>query len=163
MYLLYWLKILTTNTEDETKERHFIKLKKTKQAMKEIARLPLIRSNIDLKTEISGGIEKIESLGTLFNVQTTDNHVNIDDIQRQAVLVEAMFEIEMDAIYGGCFLPNGRLLLCDNSSPRCLIFMENGSLQQEVELPANPWDAFVESDGRILITIPGGQRIVVLQ
>ena len=74
-----------------------------------------------------------------------------------------MFEVEMYEIYGGCFLPNGRLLLCDNSSPRCLIFLENGSLEQEVELPGNPWDAFVESDGRILITIPGAQRIVILQ
>ena len=163
MYLLYWLKILTTTTEDETKEKHFIKMRKTKQAMKEIARLPLIRSNIDLKTEISDGIEKIDSLGTLFNVQTTFNHVNIDDIKLVEILVEAVFEVEMDAIYGGCFLPNGRLLLCDNSSPRCLIFLENGSLVQEVELPGNPWDAFVESDGRILITMPDAQRVVVLE
>ena len=41
--------------------------------------------------------------------------------------------------------------------------MENGSLVQEVKLPANPWDAFVESDGRILITMPFAQRVVVLQ
>ena len=60
-------------------------------------------------------------------------------------------------------MPNGQLLLCDNSSNRCLIFTENGTLAQEIEIPGNPWDAFIESDGRILITLPNDKNLVVLQ
>ena len=162
MYLAYWLEILTTNTEDQTKEGIIIKCLKTKEAMKEIICLPLIRTNFNVAVEIPSGIHKINSLGTLFNVETTENNVNLNDIKNSTIDELEEFETECARIYGGCFLPNGRLLLCDSSSPRCLIFMENGTLAQEIGIPGNPWDAFIESDGRILITLPADQKLVVL-
>lgn len=163
MYLSHWLEMLTTDADDQTKEDIIIKCLKTKEAIKEVKSLPLIRTNFSVAVEIPSGIDKINSLGTLFNVQTTENNINLNDIQNSTIDELAKFETGCETIYGGGFLPNGQLLLCDNSSPRCLIFMENGLLAQEIELPGKPWDAFIISDGPILITLPDDQKLVVLQ
>lgn len=85
MYLAHWLEILTTDTEDQTKEGIIIKCLKTKEAMKEITCLPLIRTNFKVAVEIPSGIDKINSLGTLFNVETTENNVNLNDIQNSTI------------------------------------------------------------------------------
>ena len=89
--------------------------------------MPLIRTNFNVEVEVPNGIDKINSLGTLFNVQTTENNVNLL-LQNSTIDELAKFDTGCKEIYGGGFLPNGRLLLCDNSSPRCLIFKENGLL-----------------------------------
>lgn len=40
---------------------------------------------------------------------------------------------------------------------------EDGSIVQEIPLAGAPWDAYIESDGRTLVTIPDEDTIVVLQ
>lgn len=163
MYLAHWLDVISTDARNQTKEELVTKCLNTKQVLKAVKSLPLIEIKLDISPEVSSGIEKLNSLGTLFSAKTTENNIDFNDIQLAAFVEIAEFNIPGSNITGGGFLSNGQLLLCDNSSEKCIVCGEDGSIIQEIPLPGAPWDAFFESDGRILITIPDENTIVVLE
>lgn len=163
MYIAHWFETVSTDTRNLTREELVMKCLKTNEVLKAVKSVPLIQMSIGLSAQMSNGKEKIESLGTLFCAKTTENNVNFNNIQHAEITEIAEFDIEHSRVFGGGFLPNGQLLLCDNSLKKCIVYGDDGSIVQEIPLPGAPWDAFFESDGRILITIPEKNTIVVLQ
>lgn len=163
MYIAHWFETVSTDTRKLTREELVMKCLKTNEVLKAVDSLPLIQLSIGLSAQMSNGKEKIESLGTLFCAKTTENNVNFNNIQHAEITEITEFDIKHSRVFGGGFLPNGQLLLCDNSLEKCIVYGDDGSIVQEVPLPGAPWDAFFESDGRILITIPNKNTIVVLQ
>lgn len=163
MYIAHWFETVSTDTRNLTREELVMKCLKTNEVLKAVNSLPLIQMSIGLSAQMSNGKEKIESLGTLFCAKTTENNVNFNNIQHAEITEITEFDIKHSRVFGGGFLPNGQLLLCDNSLEKCIVYGDDGSIVQEVPLPGAPWDAFFESDGRILITIPNKNTIVVLQ
>lgn len=141
MYLAHWLDELSKDARNQTKEELVTKCLNTKQVLKEVKRLPLIQKKLDICAEVNNGIEKLNSLGTLFSAKTTENNIDYNDIQLATFVEMAEFHIPDSNIYGGGFLPNGQLLLCDNSSEKCIVCCEDGSIVQEIPLPGAPWDA----------------------
>lgn len=163
MYLAHWLEVISTDARNQSKEELVTKCLNTNHVLKAVKSLPLIQVHIDLFADVSSGIEKLDSLGTLFSAKTIEKNIDYNDIQHATFVEIAEFNIPGSNIYGGGFLSNGQLLLCDNSTEKCLVYDEDGSIIQEIPLPGAPWDAYFEFDGRILVTIPDEKTIVVLQ
>lgn len=163
MYLAHWLDELSKDAPTQTKEELVTKCLSAKQVLKAVKSLPLIQMKLGISAEVSSGIEKLNSLGTLFRAKTTENNINFNDIKYATFVEIAEFSIPDSGITGGGFLPKGQLLLCDNSTEKCIVCNEDGSIIQEIPLPGAPWDAYFGFDGRILITIPGEETIVVLK
>lgn len=163
MYLAHWLDELSKDAPTQTKEELVTKCLNAKQVLKAVKSLPLIQMKLGISAEVSSGIEKLNSLGTLFRAKTTESNINFNDIKHATFVEIAEFSIPDSKINGGGFLPNGQLLLCDNSKKKCIVCNEDGSIVQEIFLPGAPWDAYFEFDGRTFVTIPDEKAVVVLQ
>lgn len=163
MYLAHWLDVISTDAQNQTKEELVTKCLNAKHVLKAVKSLPLIQMKLDISAEVSIGIEKLNSLGTLFSAKTIESDIDYNDIQQAMFVKIAEFHIPGSHIYGGGFLPKGQLLLCDNSLKKCIVCNEDGTILQEIPLPGAPWDAYFESDGRTLVTIPDKKTVVVLQ
>lgn len=163
MYLTHWLDELSKDAPTQTKEELVTKCLNAKQILKAVKSLPLIQKKLGISAEVSSVIEKLNSLGTLFSAKITEKNIDFNDIQHATFVEIAKFSIPGSGITGGGFLPSGQLLLCDYSSEKCIVCSEDGTFVQEIPLSGAPWDAYFESDGRTLVTIPDEKAVVVLQ
>lgn len=84
MYLAHWLEIVSTASPNKITE-NFLKCLTTKEVLKAEEELPLIQISFDLSAKVSRRIEIIDSLGTLFRVEMTENNVNFSDIQKEII------------------------------------------------------------------------------
>lgn len=162
LYLAHWKEILSSGSENQTKEEVVIKCLKLKKILQAMKQLPMFQMIFDMNVKVCDGIEQMNSMGALMDITVKESRTDKNDIKHAEITNISEFELQDTNIYGGCFLPDGQLLLCGNTSPRCIVCDEKGSIKQEVQLPGAPWDVLVESDGRIIVTIPGSKSIVVL-
>ena len=63
-------------------------------------------------------------------------------------------------ITGCAFLPDGRVVLCDNNNRKVKIFDKSFTLEGSLDLPSGPWDVSVVSATTIVVTLPEIQQLL---
>ena len=66
-------------------------------------------------------------------------------------------------ITGCAFLPDGRVVLCDNNNRKVKIFDKSFTLEGSLDLPSGPWDVSVVSDTTVVVTLPEIQQLLYIE
>lgn len=65
--------------------------------------------------------------------------------------------------FGGCaFLSGSRMMLADWNNACVKLFNKRGILSSRLDLPNNPWDVKMIDDDRVVVTVPGEQKIFIV-
>lgn len=85
LYLAHWLETIVSTDSRNKQTNNILNCFKTNKVLIAVKGLPLIQMNFDLSAEVSCGVEKIISLGTLFSTKLTENNINFSDIQNETI------------------------------------------------------------------------------
>lgn len=84
LYLAHWLEKVSKDSPNKETE-HILKCLKTNKVLEAVKGFPLIQINLIHSAEVSCGIAKIISLGTLFRTKLTEININFSDIQHKTI------------------------------------------------------------------------------
>ena len=114
-------------------------------------------------------ITNVQSLGVVRSTSTTakETRPTIADMKIKSIeKVDVKFPADQKTpeITGSLFLPNGELILCDNSINSSVKVLNADFTQKEqLKLPSYPWDLCLMENDEIVITQPGTKQLLFMK
>ncbi|XP_062613912.1 E3 ubiquitin-protein ligase TRIM45-like [Saccostrea cucullata] len=157
-YVKTCLKLISETLEQGDDVHLLLQYSFVKEKIREIEKLELTTVKIDLSATT---VDEIENIKEFLKLKLDEKSTNIPetiDVARSQLSVIHCFTVAKSNIIGGAFLQDGRILLIDAKSRRCLIYSEHGVLEQETKFLKCPWDVFIDSY-LLYVTFPAVKEI----
>ena len=108
----------------------------------------------------------IQSLGVVRSTTVKDARPVIADMKIKSVeKVDVKFQGDQSKPYisGSLFMPNGELILCDNSNCSVKVLNSDFTKKEQLKLPSNPWDLCLIVTGEVVISQPGAKSLLFMK
>lgn len=148
----------------ETAETNVVKTEKAKEALS---------INVEeLKKQLKPEKDNLEAMEKQYtHIPSNTNQTNDDVITEMTVDPGSMEQAhvylkgdkEFPVITGCKFLPDGKLILCDKANKKLKLFSNSFTVDDTLDVQAEPWDVAVLNSKTVIVTLPYEQLLQYVQ
>jgi hypothetical protein len=167
-YLRYWKEMLVKNLTIDGLSKTLVALSYTKmeQIFQNVKKMEMSQLNIRIRAKICDDVPKLMKLPFLAEIATNDHKSPLvlceTYLENAKIKKISEFNIDHTNFTGGVYLRSGELVLADDLNDRLIHCTTDGEILREASLQGSPWDACVNKENEILVTLPTEKKVLVL-